>query len=114
MVKQNETAHKDDTHPHQAGERYEERERNRQKSALQVMDRMCGVHYDGEYELVGVRLKVGVTDRTETLCVITGIDGEGTPVVCFNTAMTPAEALIGGINRINNGQAKWRPDEYRT
>lgn len=82
-------------------------------TALSLLDRMCSTRWGGEYELQTIKLRLGTTDEIETLCIVEGLGPDGSPVVAFNGAQTPSEALIGALNRIKNGQMKWRADEYR-
>lgn len=82
--------------------------------ALHQLDWMCSSRYSGEMVPTSIKLRIGVTDEVETLCIVEAVGGDGTPVVGFNGAQSPSEALIGAINRIRNGQMKWRVDEYRS
>lgn len=37
---------------------------------------------------------------------------DGVPVVSFTSGNTPTAALESSLNRLSNGTAKWRDDEY--
>lgn len=86
---------------------------DRTAAALRQLDLMCMREYSGEYLVRAIKLRLGITDEIETLCIVEATDGSGQPVVGFNGAQTASEALVGAINRIRNGQMKWKVDEYR-
>lgn len=81
---------------------------------LMVLDRMCSGAYDGEVDVQTIKLKLGVADHVETMAIVTALGSDGTPLVGFHTAMEPSEALVGALNRVENGAMRWRIDEYRT
>jgi len=80
--------------------------------ALMELDRLCSGHAPGEVELRGIKLRLGETDRAETLVVVTAWDDAGAPIVGFGNGMAPSEALVSTINRVVNGQIKWKEDSY--
>ncbi len=104
---------KGDVHVHQAEDREIASQIRRYGRALETLDRMSFHGYTGQVEILAVRVKLGILDRDESLCIVTGTDEEGLPVVGFTSALSPGEALTGALNRIENGQMKWREDEYR-
>ncbi len=81
--------------------------------SLETLDRMSFHAYTGEVEIHSVRVRLGILDQLESLCVVIGTNADGLPVVGFNSALSPGEALMGALNRIENGQMKWKEDEYR-
>lgn len=93
-------------------EKHDKLERRYARALFQI-ERMTSQHYTGEIELEGVRMKLGLDGKIETLVVYTGVDSEGKPVVGFHSGFHAGEALAAGLKRIENGQMKWREDEYR-
>jgi hypothetical protein len=82
--------------------------------AMRQLDLMCMAEYSGEVVPTMIKLRLGVTDEVETLCVVEATGPDGGPLVGFNGAQTPTEALVGAINRVRNGQMKWRVDDGRS
>jgi hypothetical protein len=85
---------------------------SRMGDAMAVLDRLCAKGAPGGVEMQGLKMRLGVTDSMPTLVIVMALDGEGAPIVGFNEAMSPAEALIGAVNRIANGSMKWKEDQY--
>jgi len=94
-------------------ERAETHGKDRVGEALAWLDRMCSESYTGEYNLQVVKLRLGITDEVETLCIVEALGPDGGPVVGFNGAQTPTEALVGAVNRIKNGAMKWKVDGFK-
>lgn len=81
-------------------------------AALANLDRTARSGWSGEYELTGLKVKLGYIDHTDTMVIVTALDGQGAPVVAFHSANLPSEAIMGAVNRFLNGGLKWRDDEY--
>jgi hypothetical protein len=86
----------------------------RSGNAMALLDRLAGGLEVHDVEVSGLKIRLGVTDQIETLVVVTAVGEDGTPLVGFNGSMVPSDALVGAINRVVNGQMKWRLDEYRS
>jgi hypothetical protein len=79
---------------------------------LSNLDRIAGNYWTGELELTGLKIRLGVVDHFDTMVVVTAQGGDGGPIVAFNSANLPSEAVAGAINRFLNGSLKWKVDEY--
>jgi len=60
-------------------------------------------------ELVDIRLKAPSDEGGEWLVVIRA-SFEGTRYVGFHSSFRPEEAVRGAVNRVLNGQMKWREE----
>jgi len=80
--------------------------------AMAELDALCSGKRPSAPELRGLKVRLGVTDETETLVIVTAWDDAGAPIVGFSQGMTPSEALVGAINRVVNGSMKWKEDQY--
>ena len=80
---------------------------------LRELDRMVSSSWGGEVELERVKVRLGDTAHIETLVILEGLGGDGTPVVGFHSQVPPSEAVAGALRRAAAGQIKWRIDEYR-
>jgi len=78
------------------------------------LDRMVSRHWSGEVDVTGLKLKLGNDTVVETLVILTGVWGDGTPVVAFHSAAPVSEAIAGAMRRLMNGTLKWKEDEYAT
>lgn len=80
--------------------------------ALMELDRCVSSHWSGQVELTGVKLRLGDAASLETLVILTGLGGDGTPIVAFHGGVPPSEALAGAMRRLLSGNLKWKEDEY--
>lgn len=81
--------------------------------ALSLWNHVMSGQFRGTCEVLGLSIKRSTTSD-EYLVVVRGLaDDDGTPMVGFHAAVTPAEALAGAAQRIADGTLKWRVDEYR-
>jgi hypothetical protein len=80
--------------------------------ALGLLDHICSAGWTGEVELLNIKVRLGSPGGEETLVIVTGTWGDGTPVVAFHAAQSPSDAVAGCLNRIRNGTMKWREDQY--
>ncbi len=81
---------------------------------LMHLDHILSNSWSGSVDLTSIKMKLPSDERTETLIILLGTDGEGTPVVAFHSGLGAAEALAGALTRMANGKLKWRIDEYAT
>lgn len=58
-----------------------------------------------------VRVKLPEMAAGDTLVVVKGIVGDQR-VICFHSAHGPGEAVRGAIERVRNGQAGWKDDQF--
>lgn len=63
-------------------------------------------------DVVGLNIKRPQTDGGEFLCVVKGVDVDGTAVVAFHSAFTLEELFRGLRGRLANGTLKWREDQF--
>ena len=82
-------------------------------SAVMNLDRLTHPSWSGEIEIVSFRLRLGQPGHEENLVVVQGVNGSGEPVVAFHSADEASDALVGAINRVLNGQLRWKADEYK-
>lgn len=73
---------------------------------------ITAARWNGSVDLVALRCTVPETEEDDYLCVLTGFDAEGTPVVAFNAAGSLEEAIAGGLKRMALGKLRWKVDEY--
>lgn len=81
---------------------------------LTLFDHICSSSWRGEVEVTGFSVRPPQSIGGEWLVVARGIDGEGTPVVAFHSALGVGEAVAGMSGRIQHGNIKWRVDGFRT
>jgi len=92
----------------------EARNIERYGTALAQLGRIASMRWSGDYELTGLKVRLGVVDHFDTMVIITARHIEGAYLVAFHSANMPEEAVAGAINRFLNGSLKWRDDEYAT
>lgn len=92
---------------------FEDATQKRLGRTFAILERICLGATWASVELVALRLKFPADENGECLVVLTGYDGNGAPVVAFHTAVSATEAVVGAINRFQNGTLKWKEDEYR-
>jgi len=92
---------------------FEEATQQRLGKAFAILERCALGAVYADIELTAVRLKMPPVSGGESMAVITGIDGDGTPVVAFHSAVSVTELMCGLVTRLANGTLKWRVDEYR-
>jgi len=71
-------------------------------------------HIYGDVELEGIKVKVAGSTQIENMVILTGVNGEGLPVVAFHSVIDLERAITSAISRYVSGQLKWKEDEYRT
>lgn len=79
---------------------------------LSQWDYVCFGHWRGEVDVTGLSIRVPEERMAETLVVVRGIAGDGTPVVAFHSAVGVATAIAGAAVRVAQGTVKWKEDEY--
>lgn len=81
-------------------------------SSLMLLDHITSTNWRGQVLLTGLSMRCPLEERGEFLVVLKGEDSDGAPVVGFHGAFSASEALVGAVERMNNGTIKWRIDQY--
>lgn len=63
-------------------------------------------------ELVGMSVRFPREDGEDFLVTLRALDEAGAPVVAFHGAATLEDAVMGVVNRIDNGSLSWRADQW--
>lgn len=69
-----------------------------------------GERAQGVY-IMSLKVRMPTEDHPECLVIVSAFK-EGLRLVGFNTSDSPAEAIKGAIQRIENGTMVWREDNY--
>jgi len=77
-------------------------------------DYICHGGWQGEVQVTGFSVRVAAERHLETLVVVRGLAADGTPMVCFHSAVGISEALAGAATRVADGTVRWKVDAYRS
>jgi len=80
---------------------------------LTRFEHICSRHWRGEVEVLGFSVRPPKENSAERLVIVRGVEGQGTPVVAFHSAIGLGEAVAGASGRIANGHIEWKLDSYR-
>jgi len=89
----------------------ERREEKRWQHAGMVLGRAESSETAGGAAVHRVKVILPRVAHGETMVVISAIV-DNVPVVGFHRAEGAREALAGALNRLHNGDIKWKEDEY--
>jgi len=86
------------------------------KEAAEILaiNPLLGEEAPGGVVIEDIRVKISDTGNDPVLCIVKGIDHEGTPVIGFHAGGCFTNALAGLARRLEKGTIKWRVDEWRS
>lgn len=96
-------------------ERAEKRERAAQRMmiklgvALERLDVMTTEGLSNETYITGINIKIRYDTHGDVIVVLKADSADG-KLVGFNTADSPSSAVLGLVNRLDNGTLRWRED----
>lgn len=77
---------------------------------LWLLDEMMSVDEGDDMAIRELRIKKNASGAEDYLVVVKG-DLEGQRYVVFHAGTKPSEAIVGALNRIRSGEAKWKVDK---
>lgn len=78
-----------------------------------LFEYICFGGWQGDIEVQGFSVRIPAEKHLETLVVVRGLAADGTPMVCFHSAVGVAEAIAGAALRVADGTVRWKVDGYR-